>query len=242
MKLTPEDMTPSELDSYFKDSMFIGNSLAVDFSIYCTAQKQKDKNFLGGARFFSTYGFSAYVDLHGESKYFPRYKGEALHSWEAVEKSGVKTVYFCLMGLTELWKYPSSKSPEKTFESNRQVLEKIKERCPDVKIVVLSASYMVESFNSSKRALNNNLASRFNALALEWCNQNGYDFIDISTPFLEGDDMPDKYCRDPEAKGQGIHIKNEYYSAWVGVLRNYAYLKQRGAWKNPDEMRILKAH
>ncbi len=242
MDLKPEDMLPSELDNYFKDSMFVGNSIAVHFSNYCSARRMTDKNFLGGAKFFSTYGFSAYLDLHGEEKYFPKYKGESLHTWEAVEKSGTKTVYFCLMGLTELWKYSYKKTPETTFESNRQVLEKIRERCPDTKIVVLSASYMVKSFNSSKRALNNYLISRFNSLALEWCNENGVDFIDVSTPFLVGDDMPDEYCRDPGENGQGCHIKNQYYSAWIAVLRNYAYQKQHGAWKNPDEMRILEAH
>ena len=152
-----------------------------------------------------------------------------------------KTVYIDLMGLTEIWKYPYSKSPEKTFESHAAMIERIRSENPGVRIVLLSSSYMVKSFNSKARALNNYLLSRFNAIALDWCNKNGCDFIDVSTPFLDGNAIRDEYCRDPGEKGQGCHIKNEYYSAWIGVLRNYAYQKRNSTWRNPTEMRIIPA-
>ncbi len=152
-----------------------------------------------------------------------------------------KTVYIDLMGLTEIWKYSYSKSPEKTFESHAAMIERIRSENPGVRIVLLSSSYMVKSFNSKARALNNYLLSRFNAIALDWCNKNGCDFIDVSTPFLDGNAIRDEYCRDPGEKGQGCHIKNEYYSAWIGVLRNYAYQKRKSTWRNPTEMRIIPA-
>lgn len=242
MALRPRDMVQNDIDGYFENSVFIGNSLMMDFYNYCTARRREVPNFFGKAKFFCSYGYSAYIDLHDDTTVWPRYQGEALHSWEAVSKMDVDTVYYCLMGLTEIWKYSYNTSPEKTFESNRQVLEKIKEARPDCKIVLLSCSYMVDSFNRSDRALNNYLISRFNAIALEWADQNGCDFIDISTPFLVGDAIAVEYCRDPDEKGQGCHIKNDYYSAWAAVLRNYAYQSVFGAWQNPDEMRILNAH
>lgn len=242
MALRPDDITHSELDRFFDNSVFIGNSLMMDFYNYTAVRRRSVPDFLGDAKFFCTYGYSAYLDLEGDKKYWPTYRGEAMHTWEAVSAMDVDTVYYNLMGLTELWKYSYNTSPEKTFESNRKVIEKIREANPGCRIVLLSSSYMAYSFNRSDRALNNYLISRFNSIALEWCEQNGCDFIDISTPFLYGDSMPDEYCRDPGEKGQGCHIKSEYYSAWAATLRNYAYLKTRGTWQNPDEMQILNAH
>ena len=115
--------------------------------------------------------------------------------------------------------------------------------CPGVKIVVLSNTYMIESFNGEKEGLNNYNISKFNRLALEWCNANGHDFIDISTPFLDGNVMNEEYCVDPEPrpKGCGCHIKMMYYPSWAAMLRNYAYQKLNGTWKNPDSIEILAA-
>lgn len=240
-ELTPDDLGASGLDSLFDDSVFIGNSLTVQFYNFVCARRLKNPGFLGSAKFFCTYGYSAYNDLNGGDDKLPKYKGEALHTWQAVRELQAKTVYIDLMGMTEIWRYSYSKSPEKTFESHEKMIERIRSENPGVRIVLLSSSYMVRSFNSKARALNNYLLSRFNAIALDWCNKNGCDFIDVSTPFLDGNAIRDEYCRDPGENGQGVHIKNEYYSAWVGVLRNYAYQKRRGTWRNPTEMRIIPA-
>ena len=241
MELMPDDLAASDLDGVFNDSVFIGNSLTVHFYNYVCARRLKNPGFLGSEKFFCTYGYSAYNDLNGGDDKLPKYKGEALHTWQAVRAMKAKTVYIDLMGLTEIWKYPYSKSPEKTFESHAAMIERIRSENPGVRIVLLSSSYMVKSFNSKARALNNYLLSRFNAIALDWCNKNGCDFIDVSTPFLDGNAIRDEYCRDPGEKGQGCHIKNEYYSAWIGVLRNYAYQKRKSTWRNPTEMRIIPA-
>ena len=241
LDLRKEDILTTELDSYFENSVFIGNSLTVHFYNYVCARRLKNPGFLGSAKFFCTYGYSAYNDLNGGDDKLPKYKGEALHTWQAVRAMKAKTVYIDLMGLTEIWKYSYSKSPEKTFESHAAMIERIRSENPGVRIVLLSSSYMVKSFNSKARALNNYLLSRFNAIALDWCNKNGCDFIDVSTPFLDGNAIRDEYCRDPDEKGQGCHIKNEYYSAWIGVLRNYAYQKRNSTWRNPTEMRIIPA-
>lgn len=241
LELRKENITPSELDSYFKDSVFIGNSLVVHFYNFYGVMRATDKGFLGGAKFFCSSAFSARLDLGDNMKYSPRYDGELMHTWDAVRKMNAKTVYYNLMGLNELGLHAYSKTPELTFENNRKVLEKIIAACPDVKIVVLSNTYMVESFNGEDRGLNNYNISKFNNLALEWCNQNGYDFIDISTPFLDGNVMNEEYCRDAVPGGCGCHIKDMYYPSWAAMLRNYAYQKVNGTWKNPEGMAILAA-
>ncbi len=241
LELRKEDIAPSELDSYFGNSVFIGNSLVVHFYNFYSVMRASDKNFLGGAKFFCSSAFSARLDLGDNMNYSPRYDGELMHTWEAVKKMNVKTVYYNLMGLNELGLHQYSKTPELTFENNRKVLEKIIEACPGIKIVVLSNTYMVESFNGEDKGLNNYNISKFNNLALEWCNQNGFDFIDVSTPFLDGNVMNEEYCRDAAPGGCGCHIKDMYYPSWAAILRNYAYQKVNNTWKNPESMKILAA-
>ena len=246
LDLRKEDILPTELDSYFENSVFIGNSLVVHFQNFYYLMRATDKNFLGGAKFFCASAFSARLDLGDKdryAKYYPRYDGELLHTWEAVAKMKPETVYYNLMGLNELGLHQYSKTAELTFENNRKVLENIMAACPGVKIVVLSNTYMIESFNGEKEGLNNYNISKFNRLALEWCNANGHDFIDISTPFLDGNVMNEEYCVDPEPrpKGCGCHIKMMYYPSWAAMLRNYAYQKLNGTWKNPDSIEILAA-
>ena len=242
LELRKEDLLPTELDSYFENSVFIGNSLVVHFQNFYYLMRATDKGFLGGAKFFCASAFSARLDLGDKdqyAKYYPRYDGELLHTWEAVAKMKPETVYYNLMGLNELGLHQYSKTPELTFESNRKVLENIMAACPGVRIVVLSNTYMIESFNGETKGLNNYNISKLNNLMLEWCNANGHDFIDISTPFLDGNVMNEEYCVDPT--GCGCHIKMMYYPSWAAMLRNYAYQKLNGTWKNPDGMKILAA-
>ncbi len=251
MSLTRQELTPSELDAFFDDSLFIGNSLMVHFKLFVDSTRAyNNKNFLGNSKFLCASGLSAKIDLSTSSsmeKYLPKYQGEYVHTWEAAAKIKPKTVYYNLMGLNELGLHASSKSAQNTFENNVKVLEKIREACPGVKIVVLSSTYMVgvNNFNSEKNSLNNRNMSMLNSLMLEWCNQNGHDFIDVSTPFLKGDAMDTEYCMDhakPYPQNQGCHIKQAYYPCWGGILMNYAYQKQNGTWKNPEDMPILKAY
>jgi len=244
LELRNEDLQPNELDKYFEDSVFIGNSLVVHFENFYYVMRAKDKNFLGKPEFVCASAFSARIDLLDKEKYgkyYPRVDGQLVHTWEAVAQLKPKTVYYNLMGLNELGLHQYSKTPELTFENNRKVLEKIMQACPGVKIVILSNTYMVESFNGEDKGLNNYNISKFNNLALQWCNENGHDFIDISTPFLDGNVMNDEYCSDANPKGCGCHIKLMYYPSWAAMLRNYAYQKLNGTWKNPESMKILAA-
>ncbi len=244
LELRNEDIQPTDLDKYFENSVFIGNSLVVHFQNFYYVMRAKDKDFLSNPEFVCASAFSARIDLLDKekyAKYYPRYKGELVHSWEAVAQIKPQTVYYNLMGLNELGLHQYSKTPEITFENNRMVLEKIMQACPGVKIVVLSNTYMVESFNGEDKGLNNYNISKFNNLALDWCNENGHDFIDISTPFLDGNVMNEEYCVDAHPKGCGCHIKMDYYPSWAAMLRNYAYQKLNGTWKNPESMKILAA-
>ncbi len=225
-----------ELDKYFEDSVFIGNSIMVHFSNYVSAKRSKDPAFLGKAKILaaSAYSFQLEFNKNLDTKYMIKFQGEADHVWNIVEKSGAKNVYISLMALNELGLHPTESCAEGTFNNTVKVIENIKEKCPDVNIVVLSNTYMVTGFNYQR--LNNTNIYKLNSLALEYCNENGIDFIDISSGLNENGYLKTDYCLDPQKGGQGCHLKQSCYDYWVSTLRNYAFAKQNGVYQNPTEL------
>ena len=75
-----------------------------------------------------------------------------MHVWDAVQKMGAKTAYVSLMALNELGLHPNATCAEDTFDNMVRMLDKIKEVNPGINIVVLSNTYMVNTFNYKNRS------------------------------------------------------------------------------------------
>ena len=235
--ITEKSIKASEYDAYYRDSMFIGLSIFVHFTNYKKDMTKKYPDFLGNAIIFARSNFSAYNNFRykpsDEDSVHPLYKGEKMTCEDAVKASGVKTVYLSIMALNELGIY-SSNCVDRTYETTVKLINAIKEKSPAVNIVILSNTYMVYDFNNYKN-LNNANISALNNKVLEYCNANGMDFIDVSTMLMDGNVLADKYCRDAHS-GSGCHLNNDGFAIWTAVLRNYAFLKQKGLYKNPASM------
>ena len=111
----------------------------------------------------------------------------------------------------------------------------ITEENPDLHIVILSGTYntgMYETGALNPERVNNNNVRLYNIRVLEYCNENGIDFVDVATPMLDGRGfMPVEYASDGD-----YHIKKEPFKIWINVLRDFADKKQRNVWKNPETM------
>ncbi len=237
--ITVSTLGASEYDEYFADSMFIGNSIMVHFYNFNDMMRSKQPGFLGKCKIFASSNFSALEDSKAVSgsSWHPKYNGEKSNCADAVAASGVHTVYLSVMALNELAIYNLETCVNDNFKTTVNLINSIKDKNPDVNIVILSNTYMVKNFNSFKK-LNNKNISDLNNKMLEYCNANGMDFIDISTFLMEGNVLADKYCRDYAATSDnnGCHLTNDAYCLWTATLRNYVYLKQNGVWKNPEIM------
>ena len=124
--------------------------------------------------------------------------------------------------------------------ANKPIVDAIKAKSPDVKIVILANTYMVKNFNSYQK-LHNGSISEYNNLLLDYCNENGYDFIDVATPLMENDVLADKFCSDNDISNSnclGCHLLPDAYAIWTAVLRDYARAVQAGAYVNPDSMPV----
>lgn len=231
------EIKPDDLDEYFRDSVFIGNSIMVHFKNYVTARRASDANFLGKCKILARSAYSPFIEFEKDPKtdYMISYQGEHMHVWDAVKATGAKTAYISLMALNELGLHPNATCAEDTFNNTVKIIEKIKEVNPGITIVILSNTYMVNTFNYKN--LNNTNIYKLNCLALDYCNQNGIAFLDVSSPLTADGYLKYSYCIDPDPKtGNGCHLQQKCYKAWTAILRNYAYAMQNGGHKNIETM------
>ena len=161
-----------------------------------------------------------------------RYQGEKMKIEDAVAAMGAKTVYFSGMALNELALFGA----EASVSNLAAVADAVKAKSPDARIVVLANTYRTRDFNDSRNKLNNAGISEYNNLLLDYCNENGYDFVDISTPLVGGGCLADKYCTDNAEGGSGCHLTADAYAIWTAVLRDYAKAERAGTYVNPDSM------
>ena len=232
--VTDADIGPDEIDSFFDDSVFVGHSVMMHFKDKYVAYKRGgDSGFLGGAKFHASGSFSYHNNLAPVSadSVHPLYQGEKMKIEDAVAAMGAKTVYLSGMALNEIGIFGA----EASAENLASVVDAIKAKSPDVKIVILANTYMVKNFNTYQK-LHNGSISEYNNLLLDYCNENGYDFVDISTPLVGGGCLADKYCTDNAEGGSGCHLTADAYAIWTAVLRDYAKAEQAGTYVNPDSM------
>ena len=232
--VTDADIGPDEIDSFFDDSVFVGHSVMMHFKDKYVAYKRGgDSGFLGSAKFHASASFSCYNNMQpiSDSSTHPLYQGEKMKIEDAVAAMGAKTVYFSGMALNEIGIFGA----EASAENLASVVDAIKAKSPDVKIVILANTYMVKNFNTYQK-LHNGSISEYNNLLLDYCNENGYDFVDISTPLVGGGCLADKYCTDNAEGGSGCHLTADAYAIWTAVLRDYAKAERAGTYVNPDSM------
>lgn len=234
------DITESELDKFFNDSIFIGNSLMSDFGNFINYKRSVYPDFMGKSKIFARPVYSAFHDKATvtDKSWHPSYMGEKTDAAGAVKKSRAKTVYVSLMGLNDLGMYHNPDiCVEKTFSGTVGLIERILEQNPETVIVVISNTYIIKDKNDDDHFNNKNI-SELNNLMLDYCNENGYDFIDVSTPSIFDGNLDDNLCTDK--KSSGHHLNSNAYAMWTAVLRNYSYSKQNGSYNNPDSMPIYK--
>lgn len=236
---TDLSVTSGEFDSMFNDSLFVGHSVMVHFKMYVGGWRDADSGVLGSALFACTSSFSFFNNLNQTPEQadnvLPRYRGSAYRIEDLPAATGAKKIYLGLMGLNDLGMVGDAESCAGLVAGEVfQTIENIKAKNPEVEIAVLASTYLVRG--KSFRNLNNRNMSRLNNLVLEYCNQNGIDFIDVATPLTDGDGyLADVYCSDAYC-----HLKQNAYVVWMDVLHDYAQKKSSGSWKNPESIPLFE--
>ncbi len=235
----PEKLVAAEEDTFFDDSVLVGNSVMLGYKNFTNKQRAGSiPDFLGKAKFFCAGSWGVYHNnrtLASSSKATnPEYAGEKYSVEDVVGVMGVKTVYINFMGLNDLALYYDSKNcARKCADDVIKLIKKINDRYPDVDVVILSATYLTASRNNYA-SLNNKNLSMLNNYLLDYCNENGLDFVDIASQLTEKGCLADKYASDGYC-----HIGTGGYKIWTAILRDYAVRKMNNTYKNPERMPLL---
>lgn len=225
--------TAKECDEYFKNSVIVGDSIMLGFKTYVGQKRSTNDDFMSTLKFHAggSYGVhNALLPVSSKSVH-PLFEGVQTPIEDAVQKMGVEKV-FILFGLNDVGLYSDGKGPQKTFENYKILFSKIKEKSPNVEIIIISATYLYEEWDKQMVKLTSNHLRQLNQLMLEYCTANGMDYIDVATALADSKGyLQPKYCSDNEC-----HLTYEAYDVWMDIFRAYAASKLDGNYSNVASM------
>ena len=151
----------------------------------------------------------------------------------------IGTAYLSLMALNDIALYRDGMTGIlETYDLFTKLIDELKTEYPALKIVVLSNTYLHSSSDNAAHKLNNGSISDLNIRVLDYCNQNGIDFVDIASVLLDdGDCLGNEFCSDVGSPTAACHLTDYAYNAWTFILRDYAKNKLEGTWENPKSMK-----
>lgn len=210
-ELTEEEKkAEAEIDSYFDDAVFVGDSIMLGFRNY--AMKRQD-TFLSRPQFLAAGSFSVNNALWpvDEKSVHPVYRGEQRQIWDSISLMGSRRI-FLMFGMNDL----NINGVEGTCEKYEELIDKIKEKDPNAEIHIMSMTYILNGREAGM--LQNDTIRRYNEELKELAGEKGWGFVDITEPLAdENGDLAAEYCSDDFA-----HQRPEAYDIWVSVLRDYA--------------------
>ncbi len=217
IEIVPGGVPESERvdDSYFDDAVFIGDSVSLKLQYYVRDMRQTNENFLGKAQFLTAGSFSYINALRpvSDESVHPSYQGTKMLLEDAIAACGAKKLYI-MLGMNDI----AGGRYDGTISNLTTVISRILEKSPDVVFYFQSVTPRTE--DSQTTSLNNEIIRAYNERLLQYCEENGYYFIDVYAALCdENGNLPAEYCSDPKSLGgMGIHFTNAACEAWIDYL------------------------
>lgn len=207
----------ADAEDWFKDAVFIGDSIMLGWKNYNNKHLETDALFFGPTHFLceGSYGAGHALEPLSDSSLHPMYQGEKRLLWDSIKLMGAKKVFICF-GLNDVAIY----GVEGTADNFRKLCEKIEEVNPGVKIYLLSSMYLMDD-SHQKKLTNENLRA-LNELLRKLCKEKGYKFVDIASHLVGPDGyLKREYCSDPDSNAP-CHHTQAAYDIWAKILRSLA--------------------
>ncbi len=215
-------LTDEELAAYYRDSVFVGDSIMVGFRNYSA----KQKSFVHDIQFLAVGSYSAFnamKPVEGDNVH-PMYKGKKSQIWNAIPLMDCKRA-FILLGMNDI----SILGLEGARDKYKELIDKILEASPDIEIHIISVTYTLK--DQGKGKLNNENLAQYNLLHQEITDENGRGNLDLCTPISDGEgNLAKEYCSDGF-----VHLSSSAYTLWETALIDYAGGQARQAATETDE-------
>ncbi|MDR2770781.1 MAG: GDSL-type esterase/lipase family protein, partial [Clostridiales Family XIII bacterium] len=187
----------SEIDDYFSDALFIGDSRTQGLLLYSN---------LGNAGYYAARGLT--VEQVFKKPVVDSGGGKITVS-EALSHRAFGKVYL-MFGLNELgWN-----SIDTFIEAYGRVLDRVRETQPDA-LIYVQAIMPVSAWKSEKDTVHNNPnIERFNERILQLAEEKNAFYLDVGESVADQNGvLPD------EASSDGIHLNKKYCVKWEEYLR-----------------------
>ncbi len=204
------EITSEEIDAFFDNSVFVGDSVMEDFRNYAMVRRD---TWLGRLKFLAAVSFSTYSALRPVTakSIHPVYAGEKRLVEDSIAMMGAKKV-FMLFGPNDI----NITGINGTAANYVKLAERIRVQSPDVEFFIMSMPYTVKGHRDNN--LYNDNIRKYNETMKNLTIEQGWGFVDIATPLAdENGDLIESYSSDRD-----IHLRRAAYDVWSQTLRDYA--------------------
>ena len=217
MPLDMYGVTMADAEDWYKDAVFIGDSIMLGWKNYNNKHLESDSLFFGPTHFLceGSYGAGHALEPVSSSSLHPLYQGEQRLLWDSVQMMGAKKVFICF-GLNDVAIY----GVEGTAQNFETLCQNIIDKSPDARIYIISSMYLLD--DSHQKKLTNENLRLLNGLLRELCDRKGYKFVDIASHLVGPDGhLKLEYCSDPQSNAP-CHHTQAAYDIWAKILRSLA--------------------
>ncbi|MBP3595708.1 MAG: hypothetical protein J6J44_14400 [Lachnospiraceae bacterium] len=203
---TKEDFN---VNDFFAGAVFSGDSV---LSHFYWMVPYYDKETFGGCYFLGKAGYSVREALRVDSEIHPMYQGEQRQIWESmklIEPAPERILLF--FGFNDI-----GIDGIKGFMGNYdKMINHIREAVPDIKVYIIGLTPMREDMEG--KYLNNSIIQEVNSLLQEYCIENNFGYIDVSTALWD-----EKGALNTEySDGTNVHLTKSAYLLWKEAMVNY---------------------
>ena len=228
--VSDEELRRGVLDSFFNDSVLIGDSMTAGFSHYVIAQREKDGVCLGNMKCIGQSGLflkHAYQIEIGERPPVLPYRGRNYSVSDLVQTLGAKTLYL-LLGVNDV--YVHQNTVEENILFFDEIIRNTREKSPEVQIVLITIPPVLKSY-ARGFACDPDYNSDVNEALYRYCEENGFGVVKLAER-LRGEDgyLSRTYCSDDK-----FHLNHDGDALWLAALREYARMQyETGAWTSEE--------
>ena len=191
----PLSDTIPEPYEYFKNSLFLGDSVTSGFDLFKARIKFNGETVLEYVNVVAVSKYGVYYAIQplSDSSTHPRMNGEQTLPEDIIAQKDVKNIFICL-GLNDLT-FAKVSNYVKYYS---KLIDNIKSKNPDKNIAIMSVTPLVSGQQSN--ALNNEVIIEANNALLEFAKENNIYFIDYAAAIrdskncLPKDLSSDGYC------------------------------------------------
>jgi lysophospholipase L1-like esterase len=140
------------------------------------------------------------------------FKGKTMSVFEAVDNVSPRGV-FIMLGANDL---SCGVKTEKFSENYSELVDKLREACPDANIYIQSVIPVTEKYSAkNKMGFTNENIKQYNETLKKLCDSKNAVFLNIGEVLSNGTGvLPEKSSSD------GYHLKSLVYSDWMTFLKN----------------------